>query len=100
MTPTIQSIRQSGNKIRVSHFRAVSGYKELVPISEIRKNGWQNNINANGGKTTLALTTKDGKDFSATAVCSKKDGFCRKVAISIAIGRLIKSAAENGVSIV
>ena len=97
---TIQSIRQAGNKIRVSHFRKISGYKELVPISEIRKNGWQNNIKSNGGKTTLALTTRDGKDFSATAKCSKSDNFNRKIAVAIAIGRLIKSASESGISIV
>jgi hypothetical protein len=96
---TIKSIRQAGNKIRVSHFRAVSGHKELFPICEIRKNGWQNRILATSGKTILSLTTKAGQDFSAEAVCHSKENFNRRVAVSVAIGRLAKKASETGVNI-
>ena len=90
---TIKSIRQSGNKIRVLHYRAVRNMKDFATIHEIRKNKWQDEILSRGGKTVLELTTPDGKDFTAEAVCSKKDGFCRKTAISIAIGRLVKQMA-------
>ncbi len=93
---TIQSIRKAGSKIRVSHFRYISGNKELFPISKVREGNLQHCLLPTGGKTILTLTDKSGKNFRAEAACSKKDHFCRKTALGIAICRLVYNM-ENGI---
>lgn len=90
---TIQSLRQEGNKVRVMHERYVSatsfGAPYLMPLHKIRENGWQNTILSTGGKTTIQLTTKDGRDFESVAKCCPKDSFNRHVALNKAVGRLV-----------
>lgn len=89
-TNSIQYIRKNIGKIRVTNYRLLKGDKNLHTIKEIRNNKLQDSIFSKGGKVTLELTTNNGCDLYAEAVCSKRDSFNRKVGISIAIGRLFK----------
>lgn len=88
---TIESIRKAGNKVRVCHSRLLINHgKTLYPLHEIREKNLQHIIRSTGGRTVLAVTTPDGKDFTAEAICSRHDHFNRHTALAIAIGRLQK----------
>jgi hypothetical protein len=86
-TPTVQSLRKAGNKVRVIHYRAVSKRK-LLPAKEVDPTI----LKPKGGKTVVDITTPDGKELTGEAVCSNKDSFNRKMGLAIAVGRALAQA--------
>jgi len=93
MNTTIKSLRQAGNKVRCVHSRYKLGDNQLFSMYDLRKAGCSIALNSRGGFTQIDVTTKDGKDFSASAKCSLRDSFNRRTAVSIALGRLEKQMA-------
>lgn len=90
---TVKSLRQSGFKLRVMHQRIVDG--QLVPLYLIRKNNWQDKINPRGGFTKIEATSKDGRNYDASAKCSSSDNFNKHTALSKSIGRLMAKIESN-----
>ncbi len=99
-THTVQSLRQSGHKVRVIHSRYLAdqvnhpkqfgGIKniQLFTQHELKQNGYTKVVSARGGKTFVQVTTPDGRELFAETLCSTKDNFSRKLGVQIALGRL------------
>jgi len=92
---TIREFRQNKFKIKVTHFRRISGETDLVSLFNIREKKLQNRILPRGGATVLDVTTPEKKDLRIEAKCSSKDSFNKKIAISVLIGRLNKQIEAN-----
>lgn len=85
---TVRNLRQSGFKVRVSHYRYVEGWPDYLLSKEIREEGMGNFALSKGGKTSIELT-KDGIDAKGEAICSPKDNYNRKLGVKIALGRAL-----------
>jgi len=101
---TIKSLRQAGNKVRVTHRRRVFDNvnrrwslltKHEHTLSQLDKVP----VDAKGGVTEIELTTKNGKTITGIAECSKKDGFNRKFGVIKALGRVLSDAHSQNVSL-
>lgn len=101
---TIKSLRQAGNKVRVTHRRRVFDYvnrrwslltKHEHQLSELDRVP----VDAKGGVTEIELTTKDGVTVTGVAECSKLDGFNRKVGLIKALGRALGEANRNSIEL-
>lgn len=89
---TIQQLRKSGHKIRVTHYRWVEfAYqehdnswfdltKELVRKCDLEFLLKENiaRLLPRGGKTVIEITDPNGKDFKLESKCSPLDNFCYK----------------------
>lgn len=73
---TVQSLRQSGYKVRVLHHRR----------NDDRVLGA---VHPKGGETVIQITTPDGVDLEGRAKCSKKDLYNKKLGVKVAIGRAL-----------
>ena len=116
----LKSLRDSGHKVRVSHFRLydVSDLDrdpeeklvefsnfELRLMKEAQNDGdlsgdscdWACNvydplaISHKGGRTTIEVTLTDGTKLMGEALCSLDDNFNRKVGKRVAFNRLMDS---------
>ena len=86
---TVEYFRKNIGKVRVTSSRYLKD-GQLLTLKNIRDNKLQNLINSRGGKVTVDLTTKDGKDYSVTAQCNLKDSFNKRISMQICLGRLAK----------
>ena len=108
----IQKLRHKGFKVRVTHMRKVKfgekfgitsrsqweqeqqeaksliqdTYPELLPAMSKK---WGDVVQQKGGLTMIELETPEGVKLSASSDCSKKDHFCRKEGLSLALERLL-----------
>jgi hypothetical protein len=92
--PTIKELRQSGWKVRVTHFRYFTEYTGDVDLVNVRemKNEEGSYIfwpDSHGGKTIVELRSPVGIEFKGESVCSRSDGFNRKEGIARAIVRAL-----------
>lgn len=85
-TKTIHQLRKEGYKVKVYHERDCI---DVMTFSGIAKF-----LNARGGKTTIELTTPEGKTFIGESQCSKKENFCRRIGNSIALGRIFEQIQQ------
>lgn len=82
MINTIAQLRRGGYKVRVLHSR---------PKMFIQKiDGVMTEYNPKGGKTTIEITTPDGKNSIGVSECSEKDSWNRRLGNQIALGRAIE----------
>jgi hypothetical protein len=95
MENLVQKLRDSGSKVRVTHYRLYRQWDEVnrkVVVKELPK--WESPglklAEPNGGRTVVEVTTPDGETFESVAVCSTKDQFVRRVGTMKAIKRLTK----------
>jgi hypothetical protein len=100
MKHTVQSLRQSGHKVRVIHSRHLDFHIKCpatpkdaknppyLTIHELREQGLLKAVSARGGKTFVQITKPDGSEVFSEALCSLKDNFDRKLGVQIALGRL------------
>jgi hypothetical protein len=72
---TVHDLRKNGYKVRVLHFRKWDDrvLAELYP---------------KGGSTVVQITTPEGENFQATALCSNEDRYNKKIGVKIALGRI------------
>lgn len=83
---TVASLRKSGFKVKVHHERYnIDGV--LLPRFQFSQYGCKR-ISPLGGKTTVYVTTPEGKDYLGISICSKKDSFNRKFGLMKALWRL------------
>ena len=96
---TVHSLRKSGYKVHINHYRYIDNPNEehnLTSYFHIRNEKWQDRVQVKGGLTTVEILDKDLKPLHMVeARCSKKDAFCRKVALDICLGRL-QQVMNNG----
>lgn len=79
---SIKTLRKSGYKVRVLHFRNIFDNKSLEK----------------GGKTVIQIRTPDGQEIEGQAVCSDKDNYNKRIGIQIALGRALSSIQKNNFS--
>ena len=82
MMNTIAQLRRSGYKVRVLHSRPKMAIQKI--------GGVMTEYNPKGGKTTIEITTPDGRDAVGFAECSTKDSWNRRLGNQIALGRAIE----------
>lgn len=86
MKATIQSLRQSGHKVRVTH-RAFNGEdRERTNVSLLA-------IDDHPSVTQIDVTTPKGEDATGYAFRSKNDNYDRKLGNKIALGRALAKLA-------
>lgn len=98
---TIARLNEEGWHVKVRHLRVAERkawhtYNRVVglhPAYHIRSWGAPYRISGRGGKTIVDIESP-GYRFSAEAVCSGADQFCKRVGVGIALGRAM--AAMNG----
>ena len=78
---TIKELRQSGNKVRVLHTRNILYQQKIDGSVKV--------FSPKGGKTTIEITTPDGKNVIGHSKCSEKETWNRKLGNSIALGRAL-----------
>lgn len=89
----IQSLRQQDIKVRILHSRyvvpkAAPGLEEdLLPVTQDNRKEYF--IGTKGGQSRIELTFPDGKNYVEIVKCNKKDSFCKRLAISIGVGRIM-----------
>jgi hypothetical protein len=73
---TVRELRQSGNKVRVLH------YRNSLP---------DGNLSCMGGEIVVEITTKDGRELSGSSRCRDDERFHKRLGLSIALGRALSS---------
>lgn len=86
-TELVNELQKFG-KVKVRHYRHIQYTNSLVSMYEIRGLREQEVILPYGGKTEASIEIGDYK-FTATAHCSTKDKFQRKVGTNLALTRLM-----------
>lgn len=93
---TVEQLRKSNHKIKVHHFRHVKqddgSVIENVPFTDIQD---FRKVTGKGGKTEIYVTTPEGKNYKGESFCNPKDSFNYKLAVRIALGRLVETPANN-----
>jgi hypothetical protein len=101
----VHSLRKSGNKVSVTHRRryfdpvnrrwsVLSRYERaLAPLPDFVT------ADVRGGETEVSLRTKEGRELTAVAKCSKKDIYVRSVGLNTALDGLVFEATKPTVVI-
>ena len=96
----VHSLRKSGNKVSVTHRRRyfdpvnrrwsmLSRYERaLAPLPDFVT------ADVRGGETEVSLRTKDGRELTSVAKCSKKDIYVRSVGLNTALDGLLFEATK------
>lgn len=107
-TKTIEAIRQVGGTVRIQHIRRFikTGPRtlNLAPKIEVieekvtkqnRVSTIEQNLGAKispcGGSTIVEVTTPSGEKLKEIARCREYDQFNKRLGVSIALGRIMKS---------
>lgn len=108
-TKTIEAIRQVGGTVRIQHIRRFIRHeprvdKNIAPIVKIieEKVTKQNRVSTIeqtlgakispcGGSTIVEVTTPSGEKLKETARCREYDQFNKRLGVSIALGRIMKT---------
>lgn len=89
----VSQLRNEGYKVRVRHVRKFKGPNGVGAASkrEIAESGLvlADCLVHNGGSTSVEITSPSNQTVSATAECSEKDAFNRKIGLNIALGRAL-----------
>ncbi len=96
---TIHDLRKQKYKVRVIHHRQYLAANEpfqkpaKVCLSqfELKNSVFKyHKLMQKGGFTELQVTAPDNKEYNVSVVCSRKDPYCRKRGVQIALGRFSK----------
>lgn len=83
----VKQYRQSGYKVRVTHFRFDPTHAGLIRYSRKSKNL---DVAQTGGFTRVELRDLQGREVEGEAFCSKEDSFNYSIGTNIALGRALK----------
>lgn len=89
MKHTVESLRKSGHKVRVTHYR----HYQKRPFERQDKNLYRQNemdywlIGPRGGKTVVEILTPDGQERYGESICSIKDAYVKKFGVQKALNR-------------
>lgn len=97
---SIKELRQNGYKVKVTHMRKVKKFDpDTYTIKTVNMRSFaakqgdktkEHRLIANGGSTTVSVLTPTGKEYTATAVCGKRDSYCYKRGVNVCLGRINK----------
>ena len=93
---TVRDLRREGHKVRVTHYRILHGVE--VPRHTLKQTKNLQFVSVRGGKTVLDITTIDGQNYRTFADCSKKDNFCYRRGVQIALGRFFNEYESQKVN--
>lgn len=106
---TVENLRKSGNRVRVSHFRCIkdgptvlnanTGLPEPKPVPRFEISD-PKSILPKGGMVVVDLTTLMGETFTGVAKCNPKDIFRKKKGLDRALGRAIQAATKQSRNLV
>lgn len=85
---TVEQLRKSGYKIRITHSRNLFNYSFIGYPKAY--NAKANDICPRGGITYIQLTTPEGKDITSVSKCNLSDNYNKKIGVAIALGRALK----------
>lgn len=97
----IASLKKRGFKIRVRHYRwalkkdgdpTKDFYLQLVTRKNAKDFAY---ISSLGGETEVDVTFQDGSEVTASASCSSKDNYCRRLGAYIAFRRAVAQKKGN-----
>ena len=92
----VAQYRKNGYKVCVNHLRPVPGQVGYVPYSRKTKGP----VLSRGGITHVSISTPEGDHhFAGGAECGRKDNFCYRMGVQIALGRIEKEMEERGVNL-
>lgn len=74
---TVAQLRKSGYKVRVLHSRNTDP---------------DGTISCMGGRTTVEITTPDGRDLSGSSKCRDDEKYCKRMGVEIALGRAMSGS--------
>jgi hypothetical protein len=83
--PTIETLRKSGNKVRVIHRGRVPKDREQVNTDLLANDGFPE-------VTQIDVTFRDGVSSTGYAYRARGDNYNRKLGNMIALGRALKAA--------
>lgn len=107
---TVQSLRDQGYKVRVTHYRryqdldsvydyinnvkirgSFNGHLKLktLELAKFESLGVEYAL-PRGGRTVVEVTNSKGRTLSATSYCSDNEQFNKSLGVKIALGRLAK----------
>jgi hypothetical protein len=104
---SVQSLRQAGNKVRVTHLRNVKVSTNVAPgvvlenvvtlslfdarnlVNAGKLNGFNAVILPRGGATQVEISTNDGKNHVGVSKCHLNDNFCRSEGVEKALERIV-----------
>ena len=87
---TVKDLRQQGNKVRVIHSRACRFTSRKDSVLEAIE------ILPRGGRTQVQITTPNGTEIEGSAICSKKDNYCKRTGVQKCIERALISLLLKG----
>lgn len=87
--------------VRIEHYRVLKGCgKTMFPLRYKRGVGFSidhySEPDTKGGETCAYVKTVDGDEYEAWSTCSANDNFCYRIGREIALGRLRKQLADDG----
>lgn len=93
---TVEELRKSGYKVRVTHYRYVNSTPRLLlPNFAIKLNNAQDLLNARGGRTVVEVTTPNRVTYTGVADCSEKEIFNNKEGVRVALERAYSELRKN-----
>lgn len=94
MTKQDKAVRERNLTVKVSHARRVKQSSGLFTRTEARNFGLE--ILPTGGLTVAEVRDENGRIVYATAHCSNKDQFCKRLGRAIATGRALALLQQEG----
>lgn len=85
----INQLRSKGYQVKVRHQRVDTSDGSLKCKHEFTE-PYSTYVSPKGGLTYVMIKSPTGADVQESAACSTKDQYCRKVGLSIALGRALK----------
>ena len=98
---TVADLRKRGHKVRVIHTRRYKIPTKIFTMNVPRKEKPKAIevtpvLLSKGGETKIEVDLKNGRYYYSTSVCSKKEYYNKKSAVSITLGRIIKQIVQDG----
>lgn len=91
----INQLRSKGYRVKVRHKRLDLSDGTFKCKHEF-KNSYATNVSPKSGITYVDITKPDSNvTIGEFAACSKNDQYCRKVGLSIALGRALKELGRD-----
>lgn len=106
---SVKELRKTGHSVKITHMRKVKRFdlqsykirtEEMKSYAAKVKNAAEEvRLMPNGGTTTVAITTPNGKVYSASAKCGDRDAYIYKRGVNMCLGRINKKMHINGENI-
>lgn len=90
---SVCSLRRAGATVHIDHYRLTQSTGEMLPRRSIAKGDFA----GKGGITRAHIVLANGQELKGEAVCSKRDNFCYRSGLAIALQRAFDSKKQESV---